>query len=152
MCACVFTELGDRVDVRMQDVCVCAWVFSGVGDREMICLCRKAMTRSSNTHAHALKHAHTHIHIHTHTRNHTRIHTRTQTHTHTHTHTHKLALSLSLSLTQVDNCIIGWESKIGAWSRLENCCVLGEDVTCKVGSQRLLTRVCVRVLCLWSRL
>ncbi|KAF5827635.1 GDP-D-mannose pyrophosphorylase [Dunaliella salina] len=33
--------------------------------------------------------------------------------------------------SKVDNCIIGWESKVGGWSRLENCCVLGEDVTCK---------------------
>ena len=28
-------------------------------------------------------------------------------------------------------CIVGWQSKIGAWSRLENYCVLGEDVQCK---------------------
>lgn len=33
--------------------------------------------------------------------------------------------------SQVDMCIIGWQSKIGAWSRLENYCVLGEDVQCK---------------------
>mmetsp|Transcript_11286 Transcript_11286/g.30780 ORF Transcript_11286/g.30780 Transcript_11286/m.30780 type:complete len:364 (+) Transcript_11286:47-1138(+) len=33
--------------------------------------------------------------------------------------------------SKVDNCIIGWDSKVGGWSRLENCCVLGEDVTCK---------------------
>ena len=34
--------------------------------------------------------------------------------------------------SKIDNCIIGWESKVGAWSRLENHCVLGEDVQCKV--------------------
>eukprot|EP00199_Chlamydomonas_sp_CCMP681_P001574 CAMPEP_0119107196 /NCGR_PEP_ID=MMETSP1180-20130426/9288_1 /TAXON_ID=3052 ORGANISM="Chlamydomonas cf sp, Strain CCMP681" /NCGR_SAMPLE_ID=MMETSP1180 /ASSEMBLY_ACC=CAM_ASM_000741 /LENGTH=366 /DNA_ID=CAMNT_0007092653 /DNA_START=37 /DNA_END=1137 /DNA_ORIENTATION=+ len=33
--------------------------------------------------------------------------------------------------TKVENSIIGWDSKIGSWSRLENCCVLGEDVQCK---------------------
>lgn len=33
--------------------------------------------------------------------------------------------------TKVDGCIVGWGSKVGAWSRLENCCVLGEDVQCK---------------------
>ncbi|PNH03693.1 putative mannose-1-phosphate guanylyltransferase 3 [Tetrabaena socialis] len=33
--------------------------------------------------------------------------------------------------TKVDLSIIGWESNIGAWSRLENHCVLGEDVTCR---------------------
>lgn len=33
--------------------------------------------------------------------------------------------------SKVDNCIIGWDSVIGSWSRLENHCVLGEDVTCK---------------------
>lgn len=32
---------------------------------------------------------------------------------------------------QIDQCIVGWHSKIGAWSRLENHCVLGEDVQCK---------------------
>ena len=35
---------------------------------------------------------------------------------------------------QVDMCIVGWESTIGAWSRCENYCVLGEDVQCKVGT------------------
>lgn len=30
--------------------------------------------------------------------------------------------------SKVDNSIVGWESKVGAWSRLENHCVLGEDV------------------------
>ena len=34
--------------------------------------------------------------------------------------------------SKIDNCLIGWESKVGAWSRLENHCVLGEDVQCKV--------------------
>ncbi|MEW5301312.1 MAG: hypothetical protein WDW38_009517 [Sanguina aurantia] len=33
--------------------------------------------------------------------------------------------------TKVDLSIIGWESVIGCWSRLENHCVLGEDVTVK---------------------
>lgn len=33
---------------------------------------------------------------------------------------------------QVESCIVGWDSKVGAWSRLENHCVLGEDVTVKV--------------------
>ncbi|KAG1677906.1 hypothetical protein FOA52_001324 [Chlamydomonas sp. UWO 241] len=33
--------------------------------------------------------------------------------------------------TKIDKCIVGWHSKIGAWSRLENHCVLGEDVFCK---------------------
>lgn len=33
--------------------------------------------------------------------------------------------------TKVDNSIIGWESKIGSWSRVENNCVLGEDVQCR---------------------
>lgn len=33
---------------------------------------------------------------------------------------------------QVDHCIVGWDSKVGAWSRMENYCVLGEDVQCKV--------------------
>ncbi len=32
----------------------------------------------------------------------------------------------------MDLSIIGWDSRIGAWSRLENHCVLGEDVQCKV--------------------
>lgn len=31
----------------------------------------------------------------------------------------------------VDRCIVGWHSTIGAWSRLEHHCVLGEDVACK---------------------
>ncbi len=34
---------------------------------------------------------------------------------------------------QVENCIVGWDSSIGSWSRLENTCVLGEDVQVKVG-------------------
>lgn len=33
--------------------------------------------------------------------------------------------------SKVDHCIVGWESKIGSWSRLENTCVLGEDVQVK---------------------
>ncbi len=41
-------------------------------------------------------------------------------------------------LLQVDNSIIGWDSKVGSWSRLENCCVLGEDVTCKVRASVVL--------------
>jgi mannose-1-phosphate guanylyltransferase len=36
--------------------------------------------------------------------------------------------------SKVDNCIIGWSSKIGRWSRVENHCVLGEDVEVKVGA------------------
>ncbi len=35
--------------------------------------------------------------------------------------------------SKVDNCIIGWESRIGAWARIENSCVLGKDVEVKVG-------------------
>lgn len=33
--------------------------------------------------------------------------------------------------SKIDTCIIGWDSKVGAWSRLENNCVLGEDVQVK---------------------
>ncbi|GLC44512.1 hypothetical protein PLESTB_000065300 [Pleodorina starrii] len=33
--------------------------------------------------------------------------------------------------TKVDLSIIGWDSRVGAWSRMENHCVLGEDVQCK---------------------
>ncbi|WIA14582.1 hypothetical protein OEZ85_003097 [Tetradesmus obliquus] len=33
--------------------------------------------------------------------------------------------------SKVDKSIIGWDSTIGAWSRLENHCVLGEDVQVK---------------------
>ncbi|KAJ9510167.1 hypothetical protein QJQ45_015644 [Haematococcus lacustris] len=32
---------------------------------------------------------------------------------------------------QVERSIIGWEGRIGAWTRMENCCVLGEDVEVK---------------------
>jgi mannose-1-phosphate guanylyltransferase len=32
----------------------------------------------------------------------------------------------------VDKSIIGWDSTVGAWCRLENHCVLGEDVQVKV--------------------
>ena len=39
---------------------------------------------------------------------------------------------ISILTCQVDTCIIGWHSKIGAWSRLENHCVWGEDVQSKV--------------------
>lgn len=34
--------------------------------------------------------------------------------------------------SKVDKSIIGWDSVIGAWSRVENHCVLGEDVQVKV--------------------
>jgi mannose-1-phosphate guanylyltransferase len=34
-------------------------------------------------------------------------------------------------LSQIDKSIIGWDSKIGSWCRLENQCVLGEDVAVK---------------------
>lgn len=37
-------------------------------------------------------------------------------------------LSLPAAWRQVDKSIVGWESKVGAWCRLENHCVLGEDV------------------------
>lgn len=33
---------------------------------------------------------------------------------------------------QIDKSIIGWDSTVGAWCRLENHCVLGEDVQVKV--------------------
>lgn len=33
--------------------------------------------------------------------------------------------------SKVDKSIVGWDSRIGAWSRLENFCVLGEDIQCK---------------------
>lgn len=36
-----------------------------------------------------------------------------------------------LLLLQIDKSIIGWDSKVGSWCRLENQCVLGEDVTVK---------------------
>jgi mannose-1-phosphate guanylyltransferase len=32
---------------------------------------------------------------------------------------------------KVDSCIVGWDSKVGAWARLEGFCVLGEDVQVK---------------------
>lgn len=32
---------------------------------------------------------------------------------------------------QIDKSIIGWDSKVGSWCRLENQCVLGEDVGVK---------------------
>lgn len=32
---------------------------------------------------------------------------------------------------QVDRSIVGWETKVGSWCRLENHCVLGEDVQVK---------------------
>lgn len=34
-------------------------------------------------------------------------------------------------LMQVDKSIIGWDSRIGSWCRLESHCVLGEDVQVK---------------------
>lgn len=43
---------------------------------------------------------------------------------------------------QIDKSIIGWDSTVGAWCRLENHCVLGEDVQVKVrvrGLQEALT-------------
>jgi len=33
--------------------------------------------------------------------------------------------------TKIDKSIIGWDSKVGSWCRLENQCVLGEDVAVK---------------------
>lgn len=36
-----------------------------------------------------------------------------------------------LPLVQIDKSIIGWDSKIGSWCRVENQCVLGEDVGVK---------------------
>ncbi|GAX83087.1 hypothetical protein CEUSTIGMA_g10513.t1 [Chlamydomonas eustigma] len=33
--------------------------------------------------------------------------------------------------SKVDNSIVGWRSTVGAWSRVENLSVLGEDVHCK---------------------
>eukprot|EP00798_Chlamydomonas_sp_ICE-L_P031695 gene31695-6898_t len=33
--------------------------------------------------------------------------------------------------SKIDMSIVGWTSKIGAWARLENYCVLGEDVAVK---------------------
>ncbi|KAL6765796.1 GDP-D-mannose pyrophosphorylase [Haematococcus lacustris] len=33
--------------------------------------------------------------------------------------------------SKVERSIIGWEGRIGAWTRMENCCVLGEDVEVK---------------------
>jgi hypothetical protein len=46
---------------------------------------------------------------------------------------------------QVDKSIIGWDSTIGSWSRLENHCVLGEDVQVKVSAcagELLLCNTC----------
>jgi hypothetical protein len=40
--------------------------------------------------------------------------------------------AVAVAVLQVDKSIIGWDSTIGAWSRLENHCVLGEDVQVKV--------------------
>jgi len=31
----------------------------------------------------------------------------------------------------MDSCIIGWSCTVGQWVRMENVCVLGEDVTVK---------------------
>jgi mannose-1-phosphate guanylyltransferase len=44
--------------------------------------------------------------------------------------------------SKVDKCIVGWESVVGAWSRLESHCVLGEDVQVKV-SQRTRGHTCL---------
>lgn len=55
---------------------------------------------------------------------------------------HILAVS---GAAQVDKSIIGWDSTVGSWCRLENHCVLGEDVQVKVGpglSGLLRTRCC----------
>ncbi len=45
--------------------------------------------------------------------------------------------------SKVDHCIVGWDSKIGSWSRLENTCVLGEDVAVKVSG------ACASVWAVW---
>jgi NDP-sugar pyrophosphorylase family protein len=45
---------------------------------------------------------------------------------------HCFAVAAAVVAMQVDKSIIGWDSTIGAWSRLENHCVLGEDVQVKV--------------------
>lgn len=37
------------------------------------------------------------------------------------------------SHSKVDSCIVGWDSCLGCWCRLENFCILGKDVTAKVG-------------------
>lgn len=37
-----------------------------------------------------------------------------------------------MCVLQIDKSIIGWDSTVGAWCRLENHCVLGEDVQVKV--------------------
>lgn len=31
----------------------------------------------------------------------------------------------------LDSCIVGWKSQVGQWVRMENTCVLGQDVTVK---------------------
>jgi mannose-1-phosphate guanylyltransferase len=33
-----------------------------------------------------------------------------------------------LLLVQVEKSIVGWDSRLGSWTRVENNCVLGEDV------------------------
>jgi mannose-1-phosphate guanylyltransferase len=35
---------------------------------------------------------------------------------------------------KIDKSIIGWDSQIGAWSRLEGHSILGKDVQIKVGA------------------
>jgi mannose-1-phosphate guanylyltransferase len=36
----------------------------------------------------------------------------------------------------VESSIVGWESTVGAWARLDGHCVLGKDVTVKVRAAR----------------
>ncbi len=43
-----------------------------------------------------------------------------------------VCVCMCVCVSQVENCIVGWDSRIGSWSRLENTCVLGEDVQVKV--------------------
>ncbi|KRY09533.1 Mannose-1-phosphate guanyltransferase beta, partial [Trichinella patagoniensis] len=43
-------------------------------------------------------------------------------------HTTVLANCVIESHSWINNCIIGWKSSIGRWVRMENVCVLGEDV------------------------
>lgn len=48
------------------------------------------------------------------------------------TYTHPVRpVAVGCLALQIDNCIVGWHSVIGAWARLENNCVLGEDVQVK---------------------
>jgi NDP-sugar pyrophosphorylase family protein len=52
-----------------------------------------------------------------------------------------------MAVLQVDKSIIGWDSTIGAWSRLENHCVLGEDVQVKVSGLAAVAAVADMVYC-----